>query len=52
METVIDELFDNRLLGKVFANARKEVLIKEVYLAGHSYGGATVLETMANLIRK
>lgn len=52
METVIDELFDNRLLGKVFSNCRKEIKIEEVYLAGHSYGGATVLETMANLIRK
>jgi pimeloyl-ACP methyl ester carboxylesterase len=36
-------------MKKVFPEVRKELPIEDIYLAGQSYGGATVLETMANL---
>lgn len=50
METILEGILEKDLLGGIFKE--KKILIERVFLAGHSYGGGTALETMANLIEK
>jgi platelet-activating factor acetylhydrolase len=49
-QAVLLQLTAGNLLSRVFKEV-KSLAVEEVYLAGHSFGGTTVLETLANLRR-
>jgi hypothetical protein len=49
METILEQILEKDILAGIFKE--KRIIIDRVFLAGHSYGGATALETMANLIK-
>jgi hypothetical protein len=51
METITTEILYENLLGKIFTEI-KSIDIEGIYFAGQSFGGATVLETTANMIMK
>jgi dipeptidyl aminopeptidase/acylaminoacyl peptidase len=41
MENVLEEIIEKNMLGGVFKE--KKIIIDRLFLAGHSYGGATAL---------
>jgi uncharacterized alpha/beta hydrolase family protein len=45
-------VLERKLLDYVFKDSGVNIEVEEIHLTGQSYGGATVLETMANLRMK
>jgi predicted dienelactone hydrolase len=48
MEAVYSALMQGSLLKSIFPEV-SDLMVREVHFAGHSFGGATCLETLANL---
>ena len=49
---MLDEVLEGKLLNEIFADGGKNIEIEEIHFAGNSLGGATIIETMANLRMK
>lgn len=50
MDSILTDIIDHNLLDIIF-NHVKKINIASIYLSGHSFGGTTALETMANRIQ-